>query len=49
MHSRAARAEANQRYVRETLVRRQPQYARLVERAAEAVARDMARRCSAAA
>lgn len=48
MDSRAARAEANRRYVRETLARRQPRYARLVERAAEAVARDMAQRCPAA-
>lgn len=38
---RAARAEANQRFVRETLARRQPQYARMVEHVAEAVVRDM--------
>jgi hypothetical protein len=42
--SRAARAEANQRFVRETLARRQPRYARMVERAAEAVIRDVPQR-----
>lgn len=45
---RAARAEANQRFVRETLARRQPQYARMVEHVAEAVVRDMPRCRSAA-
>lgn len=40
--SKGARAEANQRFVRETLAQRQPQYARMVERVAEAVVRDMA-------
>jgi hypothetical protein len=42
--SRAARAEANRRFVRETLARRQPRYARAVEGAAEALVRDMAQR-----
>jgi hypothetical protein len=45
--SRAVQAEANQRFVRETLVQRQPQYARAVERAAEALVRDLAQRGSA--
>lgn len=40
-NSRAARAAANQQFVRETLARRQPRYAQAVERAAEAVAHDL--------
>lgn len=44
--TRAARAKDNQRFVRETLAARQPEYARAVERAAEAVVREMAQRCS---
>jgi len=44
--SRAARAEANQRFVRETLVQRQPRYARAVEHAAQALVRDLAQRGS---
>lgn len=46
---RAVRAEANQRFVRETLAARQPQYARMVERAAEAVVRELTQRRSEAA
>lgn len=48
MDSRAARAEANQLFVRETLARREPAFARTVERAAEAIVRDMMRRRCAA-